>query len=152
MSRAPDTLQPADTWRDQATCAAPEYTDQQDLWFAEDGDPDRQTAVRICLTCPTRQACLDKATVEEKGKGRQSRWGIRGGLTARQRWNKDRTAIDRDPQPSGRPPAACGTAAAYDRHIRKKEPIDQPCRDAHAKQKRERDARKRAAEFERAAV
>lgn len=41
------------------------------------------------------------------------------------------------PQPiglarTGRPLAPCGTASAYSRHVARREPIDQPCRDAHA--------------------
>jgi len=38
----------------------------------------------------------------------------------------------------------CGTAAAYRRHLRRKEPIDQACRDANRLASQERDARMRA--------
>jgi hypothetical protein len=149
MSCAPDTLQPADTWRKQPACAAPQYADHRDLWFAEDSEREAlRAAVKVCRGCPIRALCLATATIEEEGKGRQNRWGIRGGLTARQRWDADPQVTDREPQPSGKPLAPCGTPAAYDRHIRKKEPIDQPCRDAHARQKREREALKRAAAAE----
>ena len=42
-----------------------------------------EQAIAICQTCPVRLACLDAAMVEE---ARESwRWGIRGGLTARER-------------------------------------------------------------------
>lgn len=37
-----------------------------------------------------------------------------------------------------RKPAPCGTHAAYMRHVKKKEPIDAACRDAHAEYTRER--------------
>lgn len=90
MSRAPETLEPDDMWREQAACAAPWFADDRDMWFAE--DTDRATvraAKKVCKTCPVRDICLAKAKAEEEGKGRQNRWGIRGGLTARQRWNAD---------------------------------------------------------------
>lgn len=36
------------------------------------------------------------------------------------------------PKRTGRPPAACGTNSAYHRHVRRREPIDDPCRAAHS--------------------
>lgn len=104
MSRTPETLEPADMWRQQGTCAAPEYAGIRDvLWFAEDSDRDAtREAVTICGTCPVRIECLAAANVEEAGKGRGNRFGIRGGRTARQRWNADHNITDsvpREPNP-----------------------------------------------------
>lgn len=36
------------------------------------------------------------------------------------------------PPPPRRPAAVCGTDSGYSRHIRRREPTDQACRDAHA--------------------
>ena len=101
---APDNLEPSDTWRTQGTCASPEYAGIHDaLWFAEDSDRDAVTmAVGLCSSCPVQAACLASAKEEEAGKGRFNRWGIRGGLTARQRWNADHNIGDgapREPSP-----------------------------------------------------
>lgn len=48
------------------------------------GDPTRdQPAKDICNRCPIRERCLTEALEEEAG---QQRWGIRGGLTAAERY------------------------------------------------------------------
>ncbi len=44
------------SWMDQAACAA---HDDPDLWFAEQGEQERQQqALGICAGCPVRVACL----------------------------------------------------------------------------------------------
>jgi hypothetical protein len=47
------------------------------------------------------------------------------------------TQPEQQRNPGGRPPAPCGTVAAYQRHRRKGEPVDDPCRLANNKAKRE---------------
>ncbi|MGW7085049.1 WhiB family transcriptional regulator [Streptomyces sp. NPDC054871] len=42
-------------------------------------------AKAICGGCLIRPKCLESALIEERGLGWQSRLGIRGGLTGRQR-------------------------------------------------------------------
>lgn len=37
-------------------------------------------ALRLCATCPVRQACLDAALAEESSTASSGRYGIRGGL------------------------------------------------------------------------
>lgn len=47
----------------------------------------------------------------------------------------------------GRPLEPCGTVAAYRRHGRRGEPIDEACREAQNRVKRDREAAQRAAEI-----
>ena len=57
-----------------------------------------------------------------------------------QRAYRARKALEAGRQPGkpGRPPTQpCGTVAAYKRHQRNGEPIDQPCRDAWSAYQRE---------------
>lgn len=102
-----------------------------------------------CRSCPVRKECLTAALEEERGLDATMRVGIRGGLTATQR------ATLENPRPrrksgqrgSGRPPAPCGTQAAWVRHRRRREPVDIRCAEAHEAylaHDRERQARKRA--------
>jgi len=77
MSRAPDTLQPADTWRDQAACR----TGDPELFFPVGGTdsflPQIREAKTICHTrCPVMEICLAWA-IETRVTD-----GIWGGLTA----------------------------------------------------------------------
>ncbi len=43
-------------------------------------------AIAICETCPVKQECLRAAMVEERDMSKKHACGIRGGMTARQRW------------------------------------------------------------------
>lgn len=71
---------PDSNWEQDAACRGVDPA----LWFPvnENG----HQAIRICGTCPARQACLDAAMAEEDGLGVDHRHGIRGGLTRRQRY------------------------------------------------------------------
>ncbi|MGQ4350494.1 WhiB family transcriptional regulator [Streptomyces sp. SAS_275] len=76
----PATTKPVRTsaWKDDAACAAPGI--DPDVFHAGERDTeDVETARRVCNTCPVRTACLTAAY--EEGDG----WGIRAGLTPRQR-------------------------------------------------------------------
>lgn len=57
--RAPDTLEPADTWRKQAECAKPEYVEDRSVWFPHRADKQtEQHAKTICTTrCPVTEQC-----------------------------------------------------------------------------------------------
>ncbi|WEH40759.1 WhiB family transcriptional regulator [Streptomyces sp. AM 2-1-1] len=61
-----------------------------DTWFPEgrtaDANAARAEAKAICLSCPIREDCLADALAEEAGTGASTRQGIRGGLTAKQRY------------------------------------------------------------------
>lgn len=68
------------SWKDTASCRS--HTDPE-LWFPEGegaGFTDRiNRAQAICGRCPVRSTCLD-ASLEEG-----DRWGIRGGVTEKER-------------------------------------------------------------------
>jgi WhiB family redox-sensing transcriptional regulator len=122
-TRAPDTLQPADTWRDRAACAgAPDA----DLWH-----PDGTTgpfldriaeAKTICSTCPVMYRCL--AWAIETGQEH----GVWGGATEAERQSIRRTRGQQN-------------------RARDLEPIDPACREINrlAQQEKANDARKAAA-------
>lgn len=94
---------PATDWRTSASCAGPAFTGHRDDWFPTPGDHDtRDAAKAVCADCPARLACLADAMEEEGGRAAINRFGIRGGLTPkqrhglyekqRQRWKKAREA------------------------------------------------------------
>ncbi|MFD3614463.1 WhiB family transcriptional regulator [Streptomyces sp. NPDC058676] len=104
-------------------------------------------ARQICHDCPVRMECLESAIVREARVAKEFRTGIVAGLTGAQRWaiDQQRKAAAKaegkasavKPRGPGRKPSPCGTRAAYQRHIRKGEPVDQACKDAHALGNRE---------------
>ena len=136
-TRAPNTLPRPTDWRDTAACADERYKPIADFWYASDSDITAiRTATTICGHCPAREACLAAAVAEEKGAGDQYVWGVRGGLTAAQRRDLVKRVQKRRAPRAPKPPAPCGTTAAYDRHIRDREPIDDACREAHTEYRR----------------
>ncbi|MFD8234052.1 WhiB family transcriptional regulator [Streptomyces sp. NPDC059696] len=127
----PDTKRKAD-WRDQGACAG-----QAELFF--DGTAAAEAdAKAVCLRCPVLEDCREWALTNREA------YGTWGGLTEKERRTTLRIRIKDGtdkPRKGGRPRAACGTASAYDRHVKYGEPIDQACRDAHAKASAERRAK-----------
>ncbi|MGW1546641.1 WhiB family transcriptional regulator [Streptomyces sp. NPDC002346] len=135
MSRSPDTLQPADTWRRQAACRAPGLAD---VMFPSSAPGEVDEAKRICHGCAVRTECgawaIDKRIEHGVwgGMSETDRRAVLRRLAARRHAATGET----NPRPGGyRPPAPCGTNAAYDRHIRKGEVPDDACRAAHAKRR-----------------
>jgi len=64
------------TWHDDAACLGAPV----DLWFPQAGETSTE-AKRICWNeCPVRQECLDEAL-----DGHEVYYGIRGGMTGRER-------------------------------------------------------------------
>lgn len=59
----------SDRWWQQAACAGRNPT-----WWSSDDRPMWQNAVRLCLSCPVRDSCLDEA-VRQRDNG-----VIRGGM------------------------------------------------------------------------
>lgn len=124
-TRAPDTLQPADTWRENAACR-PGNGHDPDLWH-----PDGTTgahllqiaeAKTICRRCPVIDQCLMWAI--ETGQDE----GVWGGLDKdERRLHKRREGL----HGGSRHRAPCGSAAAYRRHLRNGTPIDPACREAN---------------------
>lgn len=108
-------------------------------------------ARQICRGCPVRMECLESALVREDGIGKGLRTGIVAGITGAQRWaieQQRKAAAKAIAKPAKKPQAKkqstrrwnlapCGTRPAYQRHVRKGEPIDDACRIANAAGKRE---------------
>ncbi|MFF9129155.1 WhiB family transcriptional regulator [Streptomyces sp. NPDC014806] len=109
-------------WAERAACRGYDL----DLFFSE-SDYNVDAAKRICAGCPVRTECLDEQLRNEDG----SRYGIYGGLTPRERSQLVRVS-------TGRKVAPCGTHSAYNRHVKKKEPIDEACRAAKREAERKR--------------
>lgn len=142
MTYSSTSLPRAPHWTDDAACARPGYLKIREFWFADDSHTDQvRTATTICGHCPAKDACLTAAVDEETGRGEQSMYGIRGGLTAKERWLKKKREsrqATRATAKGPKPPAECGTLAAYHRHSRAGEPIDEACRAAATEYRRER--------------
>lgn len=68
------------TWFHAAACLGTDV----ESFFPERRPPD-PLALRVCRGCPVRRECLESAMEEEADSGR-NRHGIRGGLSAPQRF------------------------------------------------------------------
>ncbi len=131
-TRAPDTLPNILTWAARAACQG------QDLnLFFSDAEQKVRQAKAICAACPVRRQCLDEAL---RSEGASVGAGVFGGLTADERTRlvlaraTEQAAAQGQapPQPrTGGRPAPCGTRSAYQRHVKKGEPIDEACRAAN---------------------
>ncbi|MFJ8633051.1 WhiB family transcriptional regulator [Streptomyces sp. NPDC093568] len=132
-------------WEASAACGERDA----DLWFSRSSWP---TAVAICAACPVLDPCRAAVLQREKGLPRCRRQGVVAGLTGAQRHDLERAAnpprrqaprsgesvdraapLDRAGPPRTRP-APCGTRAAYQRHLRRGEPVDEACRAANARE------------------
>ncbi|MGW5176681.1 WhiB family transcriptional regulator [Streptomyces sp. NPDC004082] len=139
-------------WESSASCRHQDA----DLFFSR---ATKRVAMAICAACPVLKACRDAVLRREKGLPRCRRSGVVAGLTGPQRYalenrpdrpdRPDRLETRR-PEPSTPasvdPSAArdqsrrtakktlpCGTRAAYQRHLRRREPVDEACRAANAR-------------------
>ncbi|UVF61253.1 WhiB family transcription factor [Mycobacterium phage DuncansLeg] len=63
-----------------------------DIFFPENKGDHGTLGKQICAVCPVVSECLEDAMREERGQGRERRFGVRGNLTAAERW---RLAIER---------------------------------------------------------
>lgn len=124
----PRTPAHAASWADEAACRGYALAD-----FFTESKTGIARAKRICAPCPVRERCLSEALGAEDS----SRYGISGGLTPEERTdlvkgNGPAVTVPLPPPPkTGRPPAECGTRSAYQRHLKKGEPIDASCRRAN---------------------
>ncbi|MFF9844651.1 WhiB family transcriptional regulator [Streptomyces sp. NPDC013740] len=146
MSTRGTSTDQAPDWRQSAACGRVD----PDLMFPDPGNRRAVlAALDVCRGCPVLLPCLDEALNEEGGKTKDSRYGIRGGLTPSQRYVRRRVSRPSVPDPTprphtgGLPPAPCGTRAAYMRHLRRKEPVDDACREANNAANRAKAARQR---------
>ncbi|MGN7137299.1 WhiB family transcriptional regulator [Streptomyces pseudogriseolus] len=144
-TRAPDTLPNILAWAARAACQGRDLS----LFFSDAEQKVRQ-AKAICAACPVRRECLDEAL---RAEATISAAGVFGGLTAdernevaAQRPSESPAASAQAPRLSrtGRRQAPCGTRSAYQRHVKKREPIDDACRAAKREDDRRRRARERA--------
>lgn len=104
-----------DDWRLRSACT----TDDADLFF---GDSHAEAIAKsICHGCPVIQQCAQWAL------DTRQEFGVFGGLDDRQRRAILRRQGAIKPRGGGRAPAPCGTRAAYDRHRKNGEPIDNLC-------------------------
>lgn len=143
---APDTLEPAEMWRDNAACASP-GVDPEEMFPGN--DPVLVGfAKRICGGCPVLGECRNWALDQ------RVEFGVWGGLSEGERRTvlrlraKRRQDLTGQPAPAAvgqRPAAPCGTTAAYERHRRNHEVIDAECRAAYSEARQERRAAQIAA-------
>jgi hypothetical protein len=134
-----------DSWMAQAACRSEGINPE---WFfpAQENGPSLSTARGVCAGCRVRQSCYDDVMAAEAGKGEGSRHGVYAGLTGNQRAHlykraasrarRERAAVEApaapaEPKPSRPKLAPCGTRSAYQRHIKKGEPVDDACRKAN---------------------
>lgn len=121
-----------------------------EIFFPNDKDKVAVEEARaICRMCPVARECLRDAMATEGRAGAAYRHGIRGTYTARERakvYRKYLAPKDEKPRErtGGKPLSPCGTPAAYDRHIRRGEPVDDACREAHNADNRAKRERTRA--------
>lgn len=123
-------------WRTAALCRT---LGEPDLWFPDSlRDPHLdqiREAKTVCSHCPVKAQCLEWALANGVDDG------IWGGLDR----DEIRRIRRRQRRGKGRPePLPCGTPAAYRRHMRHGERIDDACRNANRLEK--------AKQAERAAV
>ncbi|APD18516.1 WhiB family transcriptional regulator [Streptomyces phage Ididsumtinwong] len=87
------TLTPS--WHRGAACAGLDVN----AFYPDATDAEgRREALAICGLCPVREECLAEVMAEEGGRGRTSRFGIRGGKTpsARFHFHKATVKAERD--------------------------------------------------------
>lgn len=119
-------------WTEHAVCTP----DDTELFFAE--GPAREVAVAtadarlLCHTCPVIEQCLLWAV--ETGQ----EYGLFGGLTAAERARRFQPKRPGH-KGGGRRLAPCGTPAAYERHVRNREPIDPACAANHTRPKTKKE-------------
>lgn len=132
VSRAftPTTSKSADTWRGHAACR----NEDPELFFpvGTTGPAPLQTdeAKAVCHRCPVTEQCLTWALENRVPDG------VWGGLSEDERRGLLRH-IQRTKKTKEKRPykpvklAECGTRSAYQRHVRRGEPIDEACRAAN---------------------
>ncbi len=126
---APDTLARPGQWLTLAVCARPGV---DKAWWYSDKVDEQQLARRWCRHCPVREQCLTTTLDAEGGTSARMRFGIVAALNGAERYElATANRVSKPPGRTGRPPAECGTEPAYQRHLKKNEPVDEACRAAH---------------------
>lgn len=141
-SHAPDTRQRVNAWHAHALCG--EETAELFFPVGSTGSALRQIqqAKAFCHRCPVMQQCLNWSL------DTQEPHGVWGGLSEEERnqlLGRRRSDTDpSNPRGSGRRRAECGTLAAYHRHVKHKETIDDACREAKRRVSAEQRRRTKA--------
>ena len=104
-------------WAERALCASRSYP--YDMYPEPTDHRGMAIALGACARCPVRLECLSETLTCEGDTPERTRAGISGGTTPRERW----ILAGRPKRPGGRSgggktPAACATAAAFERHRR----------------------------------
>lgn len=86
-------------WYRAAACSG---TDPELFHPDSESPAAQQDAKELCAACPVRETCLDEALAEEAGLGLTSRFGIRGGMSRRQRVREDARRRGVTPAPKRR--------------------------------------------------
>lgn len=118
------------TWRLAGACGGID----PELWFPERSNgAETKAAKEACAPCPVKADCLQWANQGVE-------FGVWGGTTYADR----RRLRIKKKQGIPRVLKGCGTPAAYDRHVKKKEPIPHDCGCREANRIRQAETRKRA--------
>jgi hypothetical protein len=130
-------------WRRQAACRGHA---NPDIFYAKGttgaSQAELEEAKAICRSCPVQLQCGAWA-VETREP-----FGTWGGVSQDERRLRLRIRVadgEAEPRRGHRPLADCGTESAYDRHVRRGEPIDDACRAAHTRASAERRERAKEA-------
>lgn len=126
---------PGDPWQARAACRS----HSPELFFTNGrGRPSQEqekAAQVVCRGCPVRNECGEWAI--ETGQA----YGVWGGMTERQLHARIRARKNKT-ENRGAQKQPCGTWAAYKRHMRNCEPIDDACRRAQQERARAQKFRK----------
>lgn len=117
-------------WQSRAACRAyPLAT------FHPETEREAEPAIRVCVTCPVVDECLNDALTNGGA-------GVRGGYTAQGRKRLTRTRARREAASANWTPRVrqCGTNAGYVRHRRAGEQACFECLQAHTDYNRTREA------------
>lgn len=121
-------------WRQRAECRG----EDPELFFPDhSGGRQARDAKEVCGRCEVREPCA--AWAIEVGV----EYGVWGGTTAADRRHAGVKPVRVDRLE--RPLKPCGTQAAYDRHIKRGEPVDDECREANRLRQAKRRAARKAA-------
>lgn len=129
-------------WRKYAACVGtspeaffPPHRDVSGIEYARN----------FCRTwCLVIEKCLENTMAIEDGLGRQTRFGVFGGLSSGQRYELYRERLKAAGKTPSDEVAPCGTYGAYQRHLAAGESACDECREACRKKSKDLRALRRA--------
>lgn len=114
-----NTNEPDENWRTKALCAQVD----PEMFFPDKGGSTKD-AKRVCLNCEVRAECLDDALATD------DRFGVRGGLSERERRKLKQQLTPRPPRARPVTAAQCGTEAGAKAHAARHEKACDACKQA----------------------